>query len=84
MEYLSINKFKAFSEQLEIATPNRENVLMCGENGAGKSSIFDAIRYIFYYDKMMQEGVELGETPERKLAKMTQNEISYIYEYIRE
>ena len=78
MEYLSINKFKAFSEQLEIATPNRENVLMCGENGAGKSSIFDAIRYIFYYDKMMQEGVELGETPERKLAKMTQNEISYI------
>ena len=78
MEYLSINKFMAFSEQLEIATPNRENVLMCGENGAGKSSIFDAIRYIFYYDKMMQEGVELGETPERKLAKMTQNEISYI------
>lgn len=78
MVSLSVNKFKAFCEQLELATPNRENVLMCGENGAGKTSIFDAMRYAFYYDKMMQEGVELGATPERKSAKMTQNEISYV------
>lgn len=78
MVSLSVDKFKAFSELLELATPNRENVLMCGENGAGKTSIFDAMRYAFYYDKMMQEGVELGATPERKSAKMTQNEITYV------
>ena len=47
MVSLSVNKFKAFSEQLELATPNRENVLMCGENGAGKH-------------RKMQDGIRTG------------------------
>lgn len=78
MESLTINKFKAFEDSFEILTNGQKNLLLCGENGAGKSSIFDALRYVFYHERMINAGIEPGDTPEEKSAKMQQNEESYV------
>lgn len=78
MESLSIHKFKAFDDALEINTPARKNLLLCGENGAGKTSVFDALRYVFYHERMMSVGIEPGDTPVDKAAKKQQNEDSYV------
>lgn len=78
MESLSIYKFKAFDDAIEITTSNRKNILLCGENGAGKTSVFDALRYVFYHERMMSIGIEVGDTPIDKAAKKQQNEDSYV------
>ncbi|MCM1142954.1 MAG: AAA family ATPase [Muribaculum sp.] len=54
MNELLLRNYKAF-ESLELDIPDKEgsrNALIYGENGAGKSSIFDAIRYFYFKDKV--------------------------------
>lgn len=49
MEKIEINKFKAFNTRIAlILEPEKKNLLLYGENGSGKSSIFEAIKLIFY------------------------------------
>ena len=45
MNKLYIEDFKAFSESIEIDLGNCKNLLIYGENGSGKSSIYEALRY---------------------------------------
>ena len=55
MKKITIENFKAFSNKLEISFPNSENLLIYGENGAGKSSIFEAVKYFFNKDKLEKQ-----------------------------
>ena len=50
MNKLFIQDFKAFSEALNIELPDEKNLLIYGENGSGKSSIYEALRYAFFKD----------------------------------
>lgn len=50
MEKLFIEDFKAFSEAVDIELTNCKNLLIYGENGSGKSSVYEALRYIFFKD----------------------------------
>lgn len=54
MNKLEIQNFKAFGDAVPIKLDNdgTKNILLYGENGAGKSSIFEAFRYIFYKDRI--------------------------------
>lgn len=52
MERLELNHFKAFNNPLVLESTGHKNVLLFGENGAGKSSIFSALEYIFYRSKI--------------------------------
>lgn len=52
MERLELNHFKAFATNVVLENANTKNILLFGENGAGKSSLFSAIEYIFYKDKI--------------------------------
>lgn len=52
MERLELNHFKAFNNTLILDNAGGKNILLFGENGAGKSSIFSAIEYIFYRSKI--------------------------------
>lgn len=52
MEKLHLKDFKAFYGEFEIECPNKNNLLLFGENGSGKTSIFEAIRYVFYKDEI--------------------------------
>lgn len=48
MNKLKLNKFKAFEDTLTIPLDSRKNLLLYGENGAGKSSIYEALKVIFF------------------------------------
>lgn len=52
MESLELEYFKAFFDKVQLPNDNCNNVLLYGENGAGKSSLFDALRYVFYKDRI--------------------------------
>lgn len=52
MERLELNHFKAFATKVVLEDADKKNILLFGENGAGKSSLFSAIEYIFYKDKI--------------------------------
>src|SRR5574344_1658142 len=45
MQTIKINHFKAFSSEITITM--EKNLLIYGENGAGKSSLYDVFRWIF-------------------------------------
>lgn len=42
-----IKNFKAYKDGVSISMPNGENLLLYGENGSGKSSLFSGIMYFF-------------------------------------
>lgn len=42
-----IENFKAYKDGINISLPNGENMLLYGENGSGKSSLFSGIMYFF-------------------------------------
>ncbi len=63
MKKININSFKAFKDSIEISLPANKNLLLYGENGSGKSSIFEAIRLIFFWNKISNQ-LNGAHTPE--------------------
>lgn len=51
IDKLNLEHFKAFREPVELVVDGK-NVLIYGENGAGKSSLYQALRVIFYRKKI--------------------------------
>ena len=45
MNSLKVNHFKCFDSQLKLDLFDKKNLLLYGENGAGKSSLFEAIKF---------------------------------------
>ena len=62
MNKLKLSKFKAFEGEITIPLDNKKNLLLYGENGAGKSSIYESIKVIFFKDKI--ESQITAQTPE--------------------
>lgn len=63
MKKLILANFKAFGKdgvEFGGVTPdgNPMNILCYGENGAGKSSVFEAIKYIFHRERIERERIE--------------------------
>lgn len=52
MERLELNHFRAFNNPLTLDDAGAKNVLLFGENGAGKSSLYSALEYIFYRERI--------------------------------
>ncbi len=65
MQKININSFKAFKDSIEISLPANKNLLLYGENGSGKSSIFEAIRLIFFWSKISNQ-FNGAHTPEEQ------------------
>ena len=53
MDSLKISHFKCFDSHVDLELPNSCNLLLCGENGAGKSSLFEAMKLVFYRSRML-------------------------------
>lgn len=68
MERLELNHFKAFATNVVLENANAKNILLFGENGAGKSSLFSAIEYVFYKDKI--EAVDPMLPPEEQQSRL--------------
>ena len=70
MEKIEINKFKAFNARIAlILGPEKKNLLLYGENGSGKSSIFEAIKLIFYRERLLYNIIPVGASEEQKKAE---------------
>jgi len=54
MQSIKINHFKAFKDSIEVHF-NDESLLIYGDNGMGKSSIYDALKVIFYWQRLESE-----------------------------
>lgn len=52
MEELRLKHFKAFEDSICLQSANSMKILLFGENGAGKSSLFDSLKYVFYKNKI--------------------------------
>lgn len=44
---ICIQNFKAYKDKIHISLPEGENMLLYGENGSGKSSLFGSLMYFF-------------------------------------
>lgn len=60
MKKLYIDNFKAFSEAIDIDLDNCKNLIIYGENGSGKSSIYEALRYTFLKDLFERKNISIG------------------------
>ena len=54
---LKLKNFKAFREEANLDLDGK-NVLIYGENGAGKSSLYQAIKIIFHKDKIFEAQID--------------------------
>lgn len=78
IESLKIESFKAFKEEAFLKL-DKLNLLLYGENGAGKSSIYEAIKLTFFSHRIKDEH-RVGATPEEQRAQL----VSYLsdrYDY---
>jgi len=62
MNKLKLEGFKAFEDELTISLDSPKNLLLYGENGAGKSSLYEAIKVIFFKTEI--ESRINAQTPE--------------------
>lgn len=65
MQNLKVDNFKAFCKALELDSPNNENVLIYGENGSGKTSIFEAFHLFYFRNKIFNERIPTNIVEER-------------------
>ena len=67
MDKIEIKNFKAFGGRLAInPTTAHKNVLIYGENGAGKTSLYEAIMLAFYREKMLRPHLSVGAPAEQR------------------
>ena len=61
MQTISVENFKGYKNQVPISLEGK-SLLLFGENGAGKSSLYDALRY-FFFKKRIEDSLSLASTP---------------------
>jgi len=57
MHNITVENFKAFHRRLGLDSPSDENVLIYGENGSGKTSLFEAFHFYYFKDKIFNERI---------------------------
>ena len=73
MDTLQLDYFKAFPTPFELR-PEGRNMLIYGENGAGKSSIAEALKLAFHHDRLFRKFARKGVNP-------SEEEIRFIRTY---
>jgi energy-coupling factor transporter ATP-binding protein EcfA2 len=64
MKKIELKYFKAFKTQLIIEfSKQQKHLLLYGENGAGKSSIYEALKVVFFRAKL-EKSIPVALTPE--------------------
>ncbi|MDE6696503.1 MAG: AAA family ATPase, partial [Muribaculaceae bacterium] len=60
---IKIEKFKGFSDKVEIPDMTDKSLLVYGENGSGKSSLYEALKLAMYYSRMDSKAIEGAINP---------------------
>ena len=67
MEKLELSHFKAFNSRIAFMLGTaRKNLLVYGENGAGKTSVYEAIRLCFFRDRLVMPHLTKGAPPAQR------------------
>jgi energy-coupling factor transporter ATP-binding protein EcfA2 len=66
MESLYLKNFKAYRDEFEKLNLHKKNFLLYGENGSGKSSLYEAIKITFFREKIA-ENIPVATTSEEQL-----------------
>lgn len=81
MKGIEIRCFKAFNDNsITLGDPDCQedkNILCYGENGSGKTSIYEAIKYFFFKDRIINEKVPKHKVGDDRKAEIQQLENSY-------
>ena len=76
IQKITLENFKAFHNSVLVDFKDKGNILIGGENGSGKSTIFEAIKYVFYYDRLISENIpntSVGSEREADILQFKQN-----------
>ncbi|MDD6779681.1 MAG: AAA family ATPase, partial [Prevotellaceae bacterium] len=65
MDKIELSNFKVFNNRFTLDTTGK-NMLVYGENGAGKSSIYEAIEMFFFHDILEHRNVKIGSPDKRR------------------
>ena len=61
MKSIEIKNFKAFNKNSillgDVQGSGHKNILCYGENGSGKTSIYEAIKFFFFKERIIKEKV---------------------------
>lgn len=58
MKSIYLENFRAFKAPIEIKLSDSErHILLYGENGAGKTSLYDALELFFFYDELEKNAI---------------------------
>lgn len=80
MEKLELNHFKAFNSRIAfMLDTSRKNLLVYGENGSGKTSVFEAIRLCFFRERLLKPHVTIGAPASQKANEEQDYYRSYNY-----
>ena len=77
LKTIRLQNFKAFHDEVFIDFYNKQNLLIGGENGAGKSTIFEAIKYVFFYDRLLLENIPVTSVGHERDADILQFKQNY-------
>lgn len=75
IDEIVIKHFKGIGDSITLSLPNNANLLLCGENGSGKSSIFEALKMLFFRERLLIVSDEL--VGEERLARVSDIKNSY-------
>lgn len=79
INHLKLEHFKAFRDVAELALDGK-NLLVFGENGAGKSSLFQVLKIIFYRQKIFKSQIEDTVT-DPLVRQNAENDVLAAYNY---
>lgn len=74
MNNIRISNFKAFQDEITFSCNekgNACNTLVYGENGAGKTSLFEAIKLCFFKDRIIHENIGASLVGEERKEQIT-------------
>ena len=79
MKSLCVSNFKAFKESFLLPLDGKSS-LIYGENGSGKTSLFEAIKLFFFNERILKELI-----PSNIVGEERDNEVERVFsEYKRE
>lgn len=66
MNSIALKYFKAFADQEILLNIDGNNILICGENGSGKSSLYEAIKWVFFREKILSSRIPASTQEEAR------------------
>ena len=65
MDKIELRNFKIFNNRFTLDATGK-NMLVYGENGAGKSSIYEAIEMFFFHDILEHRNIKIGTSDKKR------------------